>query len=175
MAQADTNHGGEQAALTSKPKPVIKSKFISHGTLASKDLDATRRFYEEFLGLEVTRTSKISMMVRLGGHHVYAVVKCRIEGEQDRMNHNGIDVETDADVDAAWRACTEQAEKWGLYGINEPVVQHGTYSFMFRDLDGNCWEILSNPKGGYTWIFDQGDLGGKGHWDKDFRAKRPTE
>jgi catechol 2,3-dioxygenase-like lactoylglutathione lyase family enzyme len=29
---------------------VIKSKFISHGTLGSTDLEATRKFYEEFLG-----------------------------------------------------------------------------------------------------------------------------
>jgi len=28
----------------------IKSKFISHGTLGSKDLEATRRFYEDSSG-----------------------------------------------------------------------------------------------------------------------------
>ena len=49
-----------------KLKPVIKSKFISHGTLGSHDLERTRKFYEEFLGLEVVKTSPISMMVRLG-------------------------------------------------------------------------------------------------------------
>src|SRR5262249_49469771 len=46
----------------------IKSRFISHGTLGSKDLEASRRFYEEFLGLEVVRTSNVSLMVRLGGN-----------------------------------------------------------------------------------------------------------
>ena len=53
---------------------MIKTRFISHGTLGSKDLEATRRFYEEFLGLEVVRTSPVSLMIRLGGNHVYAVV-----------------------------------------------------------------------------------------------------
>lgn len=156
-----------------KKKSVIQSQFLSHGTLASRDLAATRQFYEEFLGLEVMQTSKISMMVRLGGNHVYVVVKSTAKTEQIRLNHNGIDVESDADVDAAWRDCNEQAEKWGLYDLEAPVVQHGTYSFSFRDRDGNYWEILSNPKGGYTWIFEQGDLEGKGHWDKDFRKNRP--
>jgi hypothetical protein len=33
------------------------------------------------------------------------------------------------------------------------------------DLDGNAREILSNPRGGYTWIFDKGDLEGKGRMD----------
>jgi hypothetical protein len=40
-------------------------------------------------------------------------------------------------------------------------------------LDDNAWEILSNPKGGYTWIFEQGDLQGKGHFTKGFRHNRP--
>jgi catechol 2,3-dioxygenase-like lactoylglutathione lyase family enzyme len=150
---------------------VIKSKFISHGTLGSTDLDATRKFYEEFLGLEVARTSKISMMVRLGGEHVYAVVQKRHVDKMPRVNHNGIDVNNDAEVDEAYQACLDQAEKWGLTGITKPVQQHGTYSFHFTDGDGNAWEILSNPRGGYTWIFEQGDLEGRGHWDKNFRDR----
>ena len=153
----------------SQVKPVIKSKFLSHGTLGSKDLEATRKFYTEFLGLEVIRTSKISLMVRLGGDHVYAVVQSRKKDEMPRLNHNGIDVETDADVDAAYQAIIGGQEEWGLYNITEPVEQHGTYSFHFWDADGNAWEILSNPKGGYTWIFEHGDLDGKGHFDKAFR------
>jgi predicted lactoylglutathione lyase len=157
-----------------KPESVLKPKFISHGTLGSKDLEASRKFYEQFLGIEVIRTSKISMMIRLGGEHVYAVVEQKSRKEvMQRINHNGLDVGTDAEVDEAHRQCTEQAEKWGIHDITKPVVQHGTYSFMFWDLDDNCWEILSNPRGGYTWIFEQGDLSGKGHWEKDFRSKRP--
>jgi hypothetical protein len=34
--------------------------------------------------------------------------------------------------------------------------------------------VLSNPKNGYTWIFEQGDLAGRGHFAKDFRDKLPT-
>jgi len=47
----------DQAGVASMTGSVLKTKFISHGTLGSKDLEATRRFYEEFLGLEVVRTS----------------------------------------------------------------------------------------------------------------------
>lgn len=157
-----------------KPDSVLKPKFISHGTLGSKDLEASRKFYEEFLGIEVIRTSKVSLMIRLGGEHVYAVVEQKARKEvMQRINHNGLDVGTDAEVDEAYRLCNEQAEKWGIHDITKPVVQHGTYSFMLWDRDDNCWEILSNPRGGYTWIFEQGDLSGKGHWEKDFRFKRP--
>ncbi len=156
-----------------KVTPVIKSKFISHGTLGSKELEATRKFYEEFLGLEVVKTSPISMMVRLGSHHVYAVVQSRSYPAMDHLNHNGIDVDSDADVDESHRLCVEQAEKWGITKVSKPRSTHGTYCFHFVDLDGNDWEILSNPKGGYTWIFEKGDLEGKGHMDKKFRQDRP--
>jgi hypothetical protein len=64
-----------------------------------------------------------------------------------------------------------QKEQWGLHEISAPLLQHGTYSFYFWDMDENCWEILSNPQGGYAWLFEIGDLQGKGHHDRNF--KRP--
>ena len=161
-------------ALRAKNRPAIKSKFLSHGAQSSKNLEASRRFYEEFPGLEVVRTSPVSLMVRLGGHHVYAVVENKRKKEpMDRRYHNGIDIETDAEVEEAWRACNEQAQKWGLRKITKPVPVHGTYSFHFWDADDNAWAILSNPPGGYTWIFEQGDLAGKGHFERGFRHRRP--
>ena len=156
-----------------KRKSIIKSKFISHGTLGSHDLERTRKFYEEFLGLEVVKTSPVSLMVRLGGNHIYAVVQSRSYPAMDHLNHNGIDVESDADVDEAHRLCTELAEVWGIKKVTKPRTTHGTYCFHLVDLDGNDWEILSNPRGGYTWIFEKGDLEGKGHMDKKFRQDRP--
>ncbi|MGE3643108.1 MAG: VOC family protein [Beijerinckiaceae bacterium] len=156
-------------------KNSIKPTFISHGTLMSRDLERTRKFYEEFLNLEVVRTSPISLMVRLGGDHVYAVVQSRQEATMPRLNHNGLDVPSDEDVDDAHRTVTAMKDTWSLDKISRPVHQHGTYSFMFWDFDGNCWEILSNPTGGYRWIFEKGDQEGRGHMAKEFRQDRPQE
>jgi len=164
---------GNDALPEAQFQPVLKTKFISHGTLGSKDLEATRRFYEEFLGLEVVRTSPVSLMIRLGGNHVYAVVFTKKKERMPRVYHNGLDVDTDAEVDEAWRACHSQAAQWGLHDIDKPSARHGTYSFLFWDADDNAWEILSNPEGGYTWIFEQGDLQGRGHFERGFRHKRP--
>ena len=72
------------------------------------------------------------------------------------------------EVDEAHKVVVEQAEKWGLHKITKPILQHGTYSFYFWDMDDNCWEILTNPKGGYSWLFEQGDQEGKGHLDRKF-------
>ena len=154
-----------------KVQPELKLNFLSHGTLESRDLEFSRRFYEEFLGLEVHRTSPISLIIRLGDPHVYAVVYSKRPAEMNLLNHNGLDVETQADVDEAYRTVCEHAEKWRLHKISKPILQHGTYSFYFWDADENCWEILTNPKGGYSWLFELGDLEGKGHLDRNF--KRP--
>ena len=155
-------------------EPVLKLKFLSHGTLEVDDVDASRKFYEEFLGFEVVRTSPISLMIRLGGTHTYAgVQRGSNKTKMGLLFHNGLDVDTDEEVDECHRLCEEQAEKWGLDNITKPIKQHGTYSFYFWDKDGNAWEILSNPKGGYGWLFSEGDQDGSGHMAKDY--ERPWQ
>jgi catechol-2,3-dioxygenase len=144
---------------------------LSHGTLESRDLEFSRGFYQEFLGLEVVQTSEISLMVRLGGKHCIAVVYTKRPSEMGLLNHNGLDVETQEEVDEAYKTTLANAEKWKLHKITKPVLQHGTYSFYFWDADENCWEILTNPKDGYHWLFENGDMTGKGHHDRNF--KRP--
>src|SRR5258705_9435638 len=145
-------------------QPSLSLKFLSHGTLESKDLDFTRKFYEEFLGLEVVRASKVSIWCRLGGAHIYVVVAVP-EGKKAEipfLNHNGIDVETEDDVDECHRLAVRDAAIWKLRKISKPMVQHGTYSFYFWDADDNSWEILANPPGGYKWMFEGGGQGGGG-------------
>jgi catechol-2,3-dioxygenase len=160
----------DTAAKTEKVEPALKLNFLSHGTLESHDLAFSRKFYQEFLGLDVVQTSPISLMIRLGGDHVIAVVYAKKhDGQMNLLNHNGLDVKTKEEVDAAHQVVTANAEKWHLTKISKPYLQHGTYSFFFWDGDGNAWEILTNPEGGYRWIFEQGDQEGKGHLDRSFR------
>jgi len=158
-------------APAQKVEPALKLNFLSHATLDSKDLDRSRKFYEEFLGFAVVRTSPISLLMQLGGQHSIAVVqmkKKKPDEEMDLLNHNGIDAGNKEDVDRAYQVVMQQAEKWGLHKISKPILQHGTYSFFFWDIDNNCWEILTNPEGGYSWLFEKGDQTGKGHLDKNF-------
>ena len=151
-------------------EPALNLKFISHGTLEVRDIDASRKFYEEFLGFETVKTSKMSLWVRLGGDHIYVAVKAPA-GEKSQMPflyHNGLDVYSDKEVDQAYEVVLRDAEKWNLHDITKPMVQHGSYSFYFRDMDENYWEILSNPKGGYGWMFERGDQAGVGHLSRKF-------
>ena len=162
------------AETPAKPEPTLKLNFLSHGTLEAKDLTFTRRFYEEFLGFECVQTSKISLWFRLGGPHVYVAVQSKQRSEMPMLNHNGIDVESEARVDECYKLVVRDAEKWKLHKISKPMVQHGTYSFYFWDADDNCWEILSNPKGGYGWMFELGDQEGVGHMKKTFQRPEST-
>ncbi|HTP84074.1 MAG TPA: VOC family protein [Alphaproteobacteria bacterium] len=144
------------AAAPQRKEPRLKLQFLSHGTLESRDLDKTRKFYEEFLGLEVVQTSKISLMIRLGGEHSYAVVHNPRKEPMPRRAHNGLDVAKREDVDRAYEIVKAEQAQWGIGKCTRPADHHGTYSFYFSDLDDNWWEILANPEGGYGWMFGQG-------------------
>ena len=170
------NQSSTEPTQTAAKTPTLKLKFLSHGTLETKDIDFSRRFYEEFMGFEVVRTSKISLWIRLGGQHIYAVVQATPgkKAEMPFLNHNGVDVETEDDVDECHRLVVRDAEKWKLRKISKPMVQHGTYSFYFWDADDNSWEILANPPGGYTWLFERGDQEGTGHMSRRFSRPEST-
>jgi catechol-2,3-dioxygenase len=131
-------------------------KFLSHGTLESRDLDKTRAFYEECLGLDVVKTSPRSLMIRLGGNNTIAVVHNPKKPDMPLLNHNGLDVASREDVDRCHQLLEAGKENWGIKRMTKPADQHGTYSFYFSDVDDNWWEILTNPAGGYAWMFSQG-------------------
>ncbi len=146
----------DTAAMANAKEPRLKLQFLSHGTLESRDLEKTRRFYEEFLGLQVVQTSKISLMIRLGGEHTYAVVHNPRKEPMPRRSHNGLDVASREEVDRCYEIIMAEKEQWGIGKVTSRGDRHGTYSFYFSDLDDNWWEILSNPDGGYGWMFAKG-------------------
>ncbi len=77
-------------------------------------------------------------------------------------------------MDECHRLVERDAGRWRLHKITKPSVQHGTYSFFFWDADDNSWEILANPPGGYSWMFERGDQEGRGHLSKDFDRPSST-
>lgn len=53
------------ASVSIEAQSVVQPLLLSHGTLMSRNLANSRRFYEEFLGLEVVRHARPAMMLRL--------------------------------------------------------------------------------------------------------------
>ncbi len=135
--------------------PVLNINFLSHGTLEVVDLQASRRFYEEVLGLECIQNSPVSLMLRLGGDHIYVAVQTGKKNGMGLMNHNGLDVAYDEEVDRAYQLLQQIKDEYGIGKIQPPHKQHGAYSFYFQDVDDNWWEILSNPPRGYAPWFER--------------------
>ena len=134
--------------------PHIRPRFLSHGTVECHDIDVAKRFYTEFLGLEVRQTSSRSLMLRLNSTTTIACVETRGETSAGIYSHFGLDFDGRDDVDAAYRIACAEKEAYGIRKITRPVEQHGTYSFYVIDADGNWWEILTNPPGGYSYVFE---------------------
>ena len=78
--------------------PQLKTRLLSHGTLECRDIAASRRFYEEALGLEVVQQAPVALFIRLGRQHCYAVVENPRAQETSLMAHNGIDLASEEEV-----------------------------------------------------------------------------
>lgn len=121
---------------------IIKPLILSHGTLECRNMKDTRKFYEEFLGLECVCHALPAMHARCGMK--FSIV-CVEVGDDARslgvLNHWGLDVESREAVDAAYNAAIEMNEKYKIREITKPTMRHGIYSFYLSHLDGNYWEI----------------------------------
>ncbi len=142
----------------STAEPLLKTVRLGHGTLECVDIVKTRRFYEEVLGLEVIQTSPLSLMIRKGTNHTYAVVETgKADKEMPMLNHNGLDVGSSEEVDAAYELLQQVKDAYSIRKIQRPRRAHGDYAFFFCDLDGNWWEIVAVRPGGYATDFDEED------------------
>lgn len=121
---------------------IVKAQLLSHGTVACRDLAKTRRFYEEFLGLEVVHHMPPAMMLRLQAN---LYIACVCIGEKAPPNtiwsHFGFNVATPEDVDRVYNEALRCKDDYELRQIDEPRNLHGAYSFYLQDRDTNWWEI----------------------------------
>jgi catechol 2,3-dioxygenase-like lactoylglutathione lyase family enzyme len=137
---------------------VIKPYVLSHGTLEVHSLRESRKFYEEFLGLECVRHARPSMLLRCGMKwHIVAVEV----GDKVRpcglLNHWGIEVLSQEEVDQAHRDALHLKDKYGIRTIMEPRKQHGVYCFYMEDLDHNWWEVSYTENFRHDDHYDFGD------------------
>lgn len=121
---------------------IVQAQCLSHGTVACRDLAKSRRFYEEFLGLEVIHFMPPAMALRLGTN-VY--IACVCIGEKAPPNtvwsHFGFNVASAEEVDRVYQEALRCKDDYELRQIDEPRKLHGAYSFYLQDRDTNWWEI----------------------------------
>ena len=139
-------------------KSIVKPYVMSHGTMEVYNLKESRKFYEEFLGLEVVRHAKPAMVVRCGlKFHIVAVEVGQSLHPVNVLNHWGMDVGSKEDVDKAHEAALKHKDKYKIRQVLPVVLQHGVYSFYMEDLDHNWWEIQYYPGFQNEDLFDFGD------------------
>jgi catechol 2,3-dioxygenase-like lactoylglutathione lyase family enzyme len=152
--------GADQACVRLN-RPIM----LSHGTITCRDLAASRRFYEEFLGLDVVQHTERGLLLRKSG---YCVIVCLEVGDHvkpvDRQHHWGLDLGSREDVDRALALAHVHKDRYGIHQISRITDHHGGYSFYFRDLDGNYWEFQyvghgqDRGEGRYDGFFARGDV-----------------
>ena len=158
--------------VSTEKLPHLRPRFLSHGTVECHDIDVARKFYTEFLGLEVRQTSSRSLMLRLNSTTTIACVETSGKTSAGIYSHFGLDFENHDDVDAAYLIACAEKDAYGIKKITRPVEQHGTYSFYVIDADSNWWEILTNPPGGYSYVFELSETDAKWRDQQQGRARR---
>jgi catechol 2,3-dioxygenase-like lactoylglutathione lyase family enzyme len=139
-------------------KSIIKPYVMSHGTLECRSLKDSRRFYEEFLGLECARHAIPAMVIRCGlKFHIVCVEVGDNVHPLNVLNHWGIDVESREKVDEAHQNAVKFKDTYKIRQVLPPVAQHGVYSFYLEDLDHNWWEVQHIPGFQHDDMFDFGD------------------
>lgn len=139
-------------------RSIIKPYVLSHGTLECRSLKDSRKFYEEFLGLDCARHAIPAMVIRCGlKFHIVCVEVGDNIHPLTVLNHWGIDVENPAKVDEAYENALKYQEKYKIRQVLKPVSQHGVYSFYMEDMDYNWWEVQHIDGFQHDDMFDFGD------------------
>lgn len=137
---------------------VARPEYLSHGTLECYSLKASRRFYEEFLGLQCVRHAKPSMAIRCGMRfHIVCLEVGSLLHPATVDNHWGMDLVSAAEVERVWQAAHDLKDEYGIREVRDLVKQHGVYSFYLEDLDHNWWEFQYYDGVQNDDMFDFGD------------------
>ena len=124
---------------------------LSHGTMECYDLDRSRQFYREVLGLDVVAPSPSAkpQYVKHSATPWYIVSlqvplsEKKILGPNQRFT---LALDSARAVEEAQRWLKESGKEAGITGLTEISDRNGVVSFMLSDLDSNWWEIASPPQ-----------------------------
>jgi catechol 2,3-dioxygenase len=126
----------------------LRVRELGHVSLFVRDLDASRRFYRDLLGLAETGTAKEGRIVFFSAGRHHHDVSCELKradgpGPQPKgvpgLYHIAFDVGTSLDELAAARAWVERE---GLTAFGETAS-----SFSIRDPDGHEIELYVDLRG----------------------------
>jgi hypothetical protein len=140
---------------------LIPNTRLSHGTIECMDHKASRRFYEEVLGLGSVRPLPAAQYLWRGGPWSLVCVGIGVETKpQGVENRFCLRVDTAEQVDAAHEAASRLQPEHRIREIGPIEVNGDVRSFVLQDLDANWWEISNVSPTYYDEVFLRGDVGG---------------
>lgn len=121
---------------------------FTHGTIQCENLEASRRFYENVLGLEVVQLWPNSIYVKHPSTPWYVV---NLQAPSDQRQYLGrrqrftLAVESAQAVRKAHGWLREGGLELGITELDEIRESDGAAYFLLRDLNKNWWEITGPP------------------------------
>ena len=119
---------------------------LSHGTMECYDLDRSRQFYREVLGLDVVAPSPSAKP-----HYVkhpatpWYIVSLQVPASEKKIlgrdQRFTLALESARAVEDAHRWLKESGKEAGITGLTEVFDGGGSVFFMLSDPDSNWWEI----------------------------------
>jgi catechol 2,3-dioxygenase-like lactoylglutathione lyase family enzyme len=117
---------------------------FTHGTLVAHDLNVSRDFYTNVLGLEVHRFRDRVIYVKHPSTRTYIVCAVRTDFKVFSPNfRNTLTVESKEAVKEAYREFSASGKERGVSELFPLQESDSSVSFCFRDPGTNCWEITS--------------------------------
>ncbi len=118
---------------------------FTHGTLQCDDLERSRRFYVEVLGLEIAAGFNTAQYIKHPATPWYLVVLQRSPRQYlAPVNRFTLQVGSAAEVEQAHREFVSHKNSLGLNEISDIDRADGTVNFIFSDPDKNWWELTAN-------------------------------
>jgi catechol 2,3-dioxygenase-like lactoylglutathione lyase family enzyme len=128
-------------AQPATPRPATRPMILTHGTLEIDDVQASMRFYRDFLGMETIQHVPFGCRISLGAEWYVVCLEVKHPHDMPIFNHFGLDCGSREDVDAWHARALAERDEYGLLEVTRPKSLHGAYSFYLKDRDRNWWEI----------------------------------
>ena len=117
---------------------------FTHGTLQCDDIERSRRFYTEVLGLEILAGFNNAQYIKHAAAPWYIVVLKRSPRQYlAPVNRFTLKVNSPGEVEAAHREFSTDGNSLGVTELGNLETIDGKTSFIFSDPDKNWWELTS--------------------------------
>jgi catechol 2,3-dioxygenase-like lactoylglutathione lyase family enzyme len=117
---------------------------FTHGTLQCDDIERSRRFYTEVLGLEIAAGFNSAQYIKHASAPWYIVVLKRSPRQYLKpVNRFTLELGSPKDVEQAHRDFGANRETIGVTELGDLDQTNGSVNFIFSDPDKNWWELTA--------------------------------